>query len=132
MTAQNHRGQTALLVSIEEGHWKTARELLSCPDEETRSVLVLIPDDNGQSPLHVLCKGTGDYRTINMLLTLHADVQMHDKNRRVRIAILCHLTPLTCHLPLNTSLDPAPLRVPLRFLPHGVQAPAGGGLGVHA
>ena len=90
MTAQNHKGQTALVVAIEEGHWKTSRELLTCPHEESKSLLVLIPDDNGQSPLHVLCKGSGDHKTIVMLLELHADVNMHDKNRRIPLHYACH------------------------------------------
>eukprot|EP00800_Vazella_pourtalesii_P005474 TRINITY_DN1643_c1_g2_i17.p1 TRINITY_DN1643_c1_g2~~TRINITY_DN1643_c1_g2_i17.p1 ORF type:complete len:521 (+),score=120.27 TRINITY_DN1643_c1_g2_i17:891-2453(+) len=90
VTAQNHKGQTALVVAIEEGHWKTSRELLTCPHEESKSLLVLIPDDNGQSPLHVLCKGSGDHKTIVMLLELHADVNMHDKNRRIPLHYACH------------------------------------------
>ncbi|KAI6660291.1 Transient receptor potential cation channel subfamily A member 1 [Oopsacas minuta] len=90
VTAQNHKGQTALLVSIEEGHWKTARELLTCPDEESKSVLVIIPDDTGQTPLHVICKGSGDYKTMSMLLELHADVNMHDRNRRIPLHYACY------------------------------------------
>ena len=77
-------------MAIEEGHWKTSRELLAIPDAESKSLLVLIPDDNGLSPLHVLCKASGDYKTIVMLLELHADVNMHDKNRRIPLHYACH------------------------------------------
>ena len=115
-------------MSIEEGHWKTARELLNCPDEESLSALVLIPDDNGQSPLHVLCKGTGDYRTMHVLLGLHGDVQAHDKNRRVRF-VPSPPPPPVSHLP---PVDPAALRLPLRVVPHGLPAAAGGRVGVYA